>query len=124
HAGSGVTAGRAFAEQQNQGAPWHYQPISSPAGATGVQLDGVSCLSGWECHAVGTYYTGSGAGGRPLWAYWDGIRWRSSRPPAPVGSSQSSLHGISCTQDRNCTAVGTAATGSTGTGAPFVLRYS
>jgi hypothetical protein len=115
-------SGGAFAEQLNQGVLWHVQPIVSPAGATGEQLNGVSCVSGWECHAVGTYSTGSSNSASPLWAYWDGVAWHTSEPSVPVGSGSSSLQGVSCTQDGNCTAVGSASTGTTA--GPLVLRYS
>jgi hypothetical protein len=120
--GSGTATGSAFAEQMSQGALWHVKVINGPAGASGVQMNSVSCLSAWACHAVGTYYTGSSGNANPLWAYWNGIYWSTTEPPTPVGASQSSLQGVSCTQDGNCTAVGAASIGTTG--APFVLRYS
>jgi hypothetical protein len=47
------------AAQGWDGSAWTSQTTSSPNGATGDDLYGVSCVAGGGCYAVGTYYSGA-----------------------------------------------------------------
>jgi hypothetical protein len=48
-----------LAERWN-GSGWEIQPTPNPAGATDLNLAGVSCPTRRACTAVGTYFTGTG----------------------------------------------------------------
>jgi hypothetical protein len=86
------------------GSGWTLTTPVIPAGAVAAEFDGVSCLSGTHCVAVGYYSTGNA--GLPLAEAWNGATWTVQATPATAGE----LRGVSCTSASACTAVGPGAT--------------
>jgi hypothetical protein len=93
-----------FAERWT-GVSWSVQHPPYPAGATGVQLAGVSCAQARVCTAVGFFTNGSGLDGM-LAERWDGSRWSIEPLPAPARTTSNSLADISCNSTTACMAVG------------------
>lgn len=91
-----------LAERWN-GTSWTIQ--STPTGADGRLLEGVSCTSATACTAVGEYRNGAGAV-VTLAERWDGTSWAIQPTPNPTGAQLSYLQGVSCTSATACTAVG------------------
>jgi hypothetical protein len=99
--GAGVR--QPLAERWN-GTEWAIAPTPLPAGATGGQLEGVSCSSPASCTAVGSYVAGSGAN-LPLAEQWGSEAWSAEAPPVPAGAGKALLHDVSCAGSE-CWAVG------------------
>jgi hypothetical protein len=83
---------------------WTSQTAPLPAGGADPSLNAVSCPNATACVAVGQYF--NGANYVPLAEKWNGTTWTSETPPAPAGSSESSLLGVTCTGAAACEAVG------------------
>jgi hypothetical protein len=92
-----------LAERWN-GTKWSIQRPPNPKGASGSQLNGVSCVSASACTAVGSYYNGTRQ--VTLAERWNGTKWSIQRPPNPKGASNIELDGVTCVSTRACTAVG------------------
>jgi hypothetical protein len=110
-----------FAERWT-GMSWSVQHPPYPAGATGVQLAGVSCAETRACTAVGFFTNASGLDDM-LAERWDGSRWSIERIAAPAGTTSNSLTDISCVSTRACTAVGESIDAG-GAGVTLVERRS
>ncbi len=76
---------------------------SSPDGAIGNALDGVSCTSPTFCMAVG--YDGGGSTDQTLTEEWNGGSWSIVSSP-DQGGTDNILNGVSCTSATACVAVG------------------
>jgi hypothetical protein len=102
------------------GTAWAIQTTPKPAGATMVQLNGVSCASASACAAVGS----GGIGGRTemLAEIWNGTSWTIKNTPDPPGGSDSFLAGVSCTAATACTAAGNVFDGTNTV--PLVERWN
>jgi hypothetical protein len=96
------------------GNAWTVQATPSPPGATGSELEGVSCTSATTCTAVG-YYTTSAGTAVTLAEVWNGTAWALESIPNPSGTTGNYLEGVSCASTSACIAVGTSTT-SAGTG--------
>jgi hypothetical protein len=90
---------------------WKIEPTPSPAGATEVDLNGVSCPGRRVCVAVGDYQTGSGTQ-LTLAEGWNGTSWSIEATPNPSSSTARSLAGVSCVSTTECLAVGSSSTGT------------
>jgi hypothetical protein len=93
------------------GATWQLQPTPPPSGPpfTTAMLNDVSCTSGSECVAIGSF-----AG--TLAETWNGSAWSLSATPNMPGVLNSLLVAVSCPSSTACVAVGnqeTAAGGQT-----------
>ena len=93
----GVGVQPTFVERWD-GTSWSIQPTPGPAGATNINLTGVSCASPIACTAVGSYDKGT------LVERWDGTSWSIQPTPGPAGGGE--LTGVSCASPIACTAVG------------------
>ncbi len=93
-----------LAEKWN-GTTWSVQEPSVPAGAKESFLDDVSCTSSTECVAVGSFVNSSGRE-VPLAEKRNGTTWSVQEPPAPAGSKELHLNGVSCRSSTECMAVG------------------
>lgn len=80
------------------GASWAHQTAAVPAGATYVELTGVSCTAPKPCTAVGTYSGPNGAGS--FAERWSGTSWALQSVPYP------GLKRVSCPTLTSCTGVG------------------
>jgi hypothetical protein len=113
------------AERWN-GTAWAIQPTPSPPGATGSELQEVSCTSASACTAAGYYDTGTGpdTGTAPatLAERWNGTAWAIQPTPSPPGATDSVLYGVSCTTASACTATGASFT-SGGIGVTLTERW-
>jgi hypothetical protein len=78
-----------------------------PAGASGVRLDAIACLSPTSCTAVGWYYN-SAETQVPLAEHWNGTAWAIRATPSPAGATGSELIAVSCASDKSCVATGNA----------------
>src|ERR1700732_2988375 len=74
----------------------------APQGATGSNMQGISCRSVRACIAVGGY-SPRGGGPGPLALRWDGTRGPTQPTPRP---SSGQLWGIACPDATACVAVG------------------
>jgi hypothetical protein len=104
---NGAGAGIPLAETWN-GRTWAPRTLPTPAGGTGVILNGVSCASVSRCVAVGEYFTGGT--GAAIAESWNGVRWTAATPPTPAVSVVGDLNAVSCPSVRSCVAVGESAT--------------
>jgi hypothetical protein len=104
------------------GENWTVQAAPAPAGASGSQLTGVSCLSAGACTAAG-YYTNSAGVIVPLVETWNGTSWAIQAVPAPAGASASGFLAVSCTSASACTAVGDD-TNPVGASLPLAERWN
>jgi hypothetical protein len=85
------------------GRSWSSEATPNASGATGSELQGVSCTAADACTAVGDYENGSSDYVTVAEA-WNGRSWSIETTPNPSGYSV--LDGVSCTAADACTAVG------------------
>ena len=83
--------------------PWG---IQSTPGSEESSMSGVSCTAATACTAVGWHYNSSTKIGGATADHWNGSSWSTQSVPTPVGTTGSSLGGISCTSSSACTSVG------------------
>lgn len=79
-------------------------PIAGPSTA----LQGVDCISGSDCWAVGVVVNGAGTGLNQA-EHWNGKRWKRVSTPDPSGKASGDLQqllGVSCVSRSDCWAVG------------------
>jgi hypothetical protein len=105
HAASVSSPGFTLAERWS-GTSWRIQHTVLPQGAESAGLTGVSCPSATACTAVGSAFVKATRRSVNLAEAWNGTSWRIQAVPAPQGSANSSLFGVSCTSPNACTAVG------------------
>ena len=96
--------GETLAERWN-GSSWSVQPTPTPAGATYVQLLGVSCASPMSCTTAG-FFTGVTGIQVMLAEHWNGTDWVIEGTRYPPGARYVQLLGVSCASPTSCTAVG------------------
>jgi hypothetical protein len=82
------------------GTKWTLETTPMPTGASGVQLNGVSCTSSTACLAVGQTSLGTFA------EQWSAAGWAYQTPPNPASSYGAVLSAVSCTPATSCVAVG------------------
>jgi hypothetical protein len=92
------------------GSTWSIQATPNPSGATGSQLNGVSCRSASSCAAVGQFTSGGTT--QTLAEAWNGSTWKIRHTPNASGADTSQLNGVSCPAATACEAVGVSQTGS------------
>jgi hypothetical protein len=85
------------------GTTWASQPVPLPSGATGAELNGISCRSATSCTAVGESFGGKAAA---VIESWDGVTWTAQPTAAVSGSLGTFLKAVSCTSASSCLAVG------------------
>ncbi len=86
------------------GSIWIAQPYVNP-GSENFQLNGVSCVSGSTCQAVGLYENSFGRYS-PLAERWNGSSWVVEPIPSPSDAQTADLLGVSCATSSSCLAVG------------------
>ena len=88
------------------GTAWAVQPTPTLADPSGsyAYLKAVSCRSPKACTAVG--YAINKQTSKTLAETWNGSKWTVQATPAPAGSVQSWLNGVSCASAVSCIAVG------------------
>ncbi len=94
--------GATLAEQWN-GKAWTVVASPNPGGiskADNSSLSSVACSSSTECTAVGGY-----GEGEPSAARWNGTAWTEEAMARPIGASETSLQGLSCSGS-SCATVG------------------
>jgi hypothetical protein len=103
HLASAVTIGEHF-----NGVKWTSQTIPFPAGATYVQLQGVSCASSEVCVAVGTVGNRSESSGAEftLADRWNGTKWVLLSSVNTPGELYRGFEAVSCPNAGYCVAVG------------------
>ena len=94
--------------------------VTSPNTSTAQSnlLFGLTCPSGSECWAVGSYSTASGVS-RTLIERWDGASWAIVNSPNTSTAQSNSLNGVTCVAASECWAVGAYLHSQT-----LVLKYS
>jgi hypothetical protein len=105
------------------GSAWTPQAAPYPTGASNAGLLGLSCRSGHNCTAVGTYDNANGTGTLTLAEAWNGTRWAVQATPNPARAQQSYLYSTSCVFLGGCIAVGYYAMSSESYPLPLVERY-
>jgi hypothetical protein len=90
------------------GSTWQVQPMPTPSGGSGLQMNAVSCTAPDACEAVG-YYTNKIGAYQPVVEDWDGTAWSAQAVLAPGGkdSGDGMLNGLSCVTASACEAGGT-----------------
>lgn len=87
------------------GTAWSVQPpLPQPAGALGITMPGVSCVSPTDCTGVGTSYTPRFVDST-LAEHWNGQQWSIEPMPALGKSDQPELFSVSCS-GAACLAIG------------------
>jgi hypothetical protein len=97
------------------------QDTPTPAAATAVTLDAVSCSSADACTAVGSFVNVLGKT-TPLAERWDGSSWTVQSTPNPPGATSATLSAVSCWSATVCTAVGSYVT-ALGKTTPLAERW-
>lgn len=88
------------------GATWVGGQIPDPAGDYDSEFNGVSCVAGSFCAAVG-YGKAEGTNQTQTFIYlWHGTTWKTVTPTLPKGVTNLVLNSVSCTSPRSCVAVG------------------
>ena len=94
------------------GTNWSVQPpLPEPAGASGIGIRAVSCVSPSDCTAVGVAALNNFTQQTTLAEHWDGQGWSIEPTPALGTSDQPVLNSVSCTGTA-CMALGTDFTSS------------
>ncbi len=86
------------------GVRWTALPMPASTRLDGSGLHSVSCATPRDCVAVGGAPLGSISG--TLVLHWNGTAWQMVSSPNPADSTGNELWGVSCTNVRDCTAVG------------------
>jgi hypothetical protein len=94
------------------GGEWYVVSTPNPANGYGIELLGISCVSGASCVAVGSYYDEATEVNMPLAEAWNGTSWELMTVPTPSGAQWSRFSGVSCVSVSSCTAVGEYTTDS------------
>jgi hypothetical protein len=90
-------------------AGWRTEPISAPPGASGGQLNGLSCPSSEDCIAVGLDYQAAPPADIALAEQWTGASWSAQSVPTRPGLNlDDELSAVSCVSVVFCVAVGSA----------------
>jgi len=95
----------ALAEHWN-GTSWAVQATPVQAGTTSSALNGISCISGSDCIAVGAFTSAGSTSG--LAEQWNGTAW-AEQSTAP-SADNIDLAAVACLADGFCSAVGTDTT--------------
>jgi hypothetical protein len=104
---------------ETQGGIWYPESRvpPTPAGATEVSLQGVSCSSASACTAVGSYRLGETY--KTLALRWNGTSWSQQATSNPSeGNAREAMLGVSCPSATFCVAVGKAGS------KPFAERWN
>ena len=102
---SGANGDRTLIERWN-GSKWSIQSSRNPKHTTGAILNGVSCVSGKACMAVGRSDRPNGI--RATFAErWNGTKWKTTATPNPQ-RQVSVLNSVACASATSCVAVGQA----------------
>lgn len=102
------------------GSIWGIVTSANPTGASGASLTGVSCPSTTVCVAAGSIFRATVV--QRLVETWNGTSWSIVTVPAPSGTKQSTLSGVSCASTTSCFAVGDFRLGPTRR--PLFERYA
>ncbi len=114
--GGGNGTEQTLAEHWN-GSTWAIEATADTSSSVANYLASVSCLTTSDCWAVGTSGNSNSTTGQTLVEHWNGAGAWSIVPSADTSSSvDNSLGSVSCDTNSDCWAVGTADSGSGGTG--------
>jgi hypothetical protein len=97
----------AIAERWN-GRKWSLTPTAPLPPGTLSALPGVSCVTSFNCFAVGVENV------QTLIEHWRGSKWVKVKSPNPAAAKSAGLRAVSCLSPRACWAVGTSAKQDTG----------
>lgn len=84
------------------GTSWSHQTSPNPVGSTNTVFQGVSCVSGGLCVAVGDW--NNGKSWQPMAQEWNGSAWALDTTPNPEGATETIIEGVACRS--NCISVG------------------
>jgi len=115
-----ATAGPLTLAETWNGTAWRVRRSPNPIPHGRNQLNTVSCTAPSACTAVGIDAAGDF---NPFGAFaetWNGTHWRLEPTPAPAGTMQTELLGVSCPAPGDCTAAGTTA-GPSGIGVTLAM---
>ncbi len=100
--------GGTLAERWN-GTKWSVVTSPNPSGSDGARLNAISCTSTNSCVAVGQYNNSAHTATLPTAEKWNGSKWSVLTVPAPSGTTNAALDGVSCASATSCQAVGSSA---------------
>jgi hypothetical protein len=103
------------------GTAWKVVKSPAPSGSTGGQLNGVSAVSAADAWAVG-YGSYFDAPDEPLTLHWNGTAWKVVKSPAPSGSTNTQLNGVSADSATDAWAAGWY--DASGVGLPLILHWN
>jgi hypothetical protein len=87
------------------GTEWSIQATANPSGETSAGLHDVWCVSASQCTGVG-YSKNSTSSGPIAERITSTPKWSLQSTPSPSGSSEGTLHSVSCTTSTACSGVG------------------
>jgi hypothetical protein len=120
--GSNANASAPIAEALH-GTAWKSVAVTTPKGATGTVLTGVSCKAVTYCLVIGAYVDKDGATHPAAWT-WNGTALTLVAAPAvPKADFIESLAAVSCVAVKSCVAIGSAESGN-GTTVQFVWTWN
>lgn len=86
------------------GSTWSVQSTPTPAGATDVRLNGLSCSAASACTSVG--YSVVSSTRSAVVQRWNGSTWTAQSFPTPAGATGAELESVDCRSATWCVAVG------------------
>jgi len=104
-----ATPDQTLVEQWN-GTTWSIVSSPNTASIQSNDLNGISCTSGADCTAVGSFFNGTVH--QTLIEQWNGSAWSIVPSPNQGVGLNNALTGVSCTSSDGCIAVGTASNGT------------
>jgi hypothetical protein len=105
-ADSCVAVGQNIGEYWN-GSTWAVADPVQPAGATWVQMSGISCPASNYCVAAGNWPDSNADGAtEPLIEVWNGSTWSIQYDTVLPADESSYVEGVSCTSTSSCFATG------------------
>jgi hypothetical protein len=109
------------------GISWALESVPSPAGESGVSLNGVSCTGPSNCVAVGVAEDSSQLATLTVVESWDGSGWKVENSPNQDSNDkdlpQNELEAVSCVSDSTCVAVGYAYAAGASTFTPLAMSW-
>jgi hypothetical protein len=93
------------------GSSWSIASSPNTSTSQNNDLNAVTCVSAFQCWAVGNYYNGSAY--QTLILSWNGFSWSIASSPDTSATQSNDLKGVTCPSSSQCWAVGDYSNGTT-----------
>jgi hypothetical protein len=93
------------------GSSWSIASSPNTSSSQNNDLNAVTCVSAFQCWAVGNYYNGTAY--QTLILQWNGFSWTKASSPNTSSAQDNDLKGVTCPSASECWAVGDYYNGTT-----------